>query len=156
MRVLAAAAFTILSTTALAQVTETVQLTITGGPNAGKHEATADRGGCSAGLTGAGSFGNQLSNPKDKDPKKFNSLQLILPDAKKSDNFLIVVGFGPLMSRSATYTVDTRSDSRMKGGSGKVTVDDKGATATVTFAATTADGVKMEGTIDCKNVTRGK
>ena len=117
----------------LADVKETVDLTITGGPNAGKHHATTERGGCSAGLTGPGSFGNQLSDPKNKDPKAFNSLQLIVPDAKKAASgtgeFSLTVGFGPLMSRSATYEVDTPKGK--KNGAGTVTIDDKGSSATV-------------------------
>ena len=139
-------------------IVETVHLVIVGGPNAGTWDASSDKGGCSAGLTGAGSWGNQLSSPKDKDPAKFNSLQLIVPDAKKalsgSKEFFIKVGFGPLMQRSAEYTVETRAAEAKKTGSGTVTVQDKGATALVTFSVTTAAGVKLDGSIDCKQVMR--
>ena len=139
-------------------VKETAHLVVKGGAQAGTYDAVGTRGGCSAGLTGAGSWGNQLSSPLDKDPKKFNSLQLIVPDAKAAaagaKEFQLIVGFGPLMARTATYEVDTRKDSKAKKGSGVVTVKDAGATARVTFAATTADGVSLEGTIDCKSVTR--
>jgi hypothetical protein len=151
-----AASIAILSTAALADVKETVDITVTGGANPGKYQASTEKGGCSAGLTGPGSFGNQLSDPKNKDPKGFNSLQLVLPDAKKAaggtGEFLLTVGFGPLMSRSATYTVDTTKGK--KSGSGTVTLDDKGSTARVKFSATTPEGVKLEGTIDCKSVIR--
>jgi hypothetical protein len=151
-----AASIAIISTAALADVKETVEITITGGQNPGKYQASSDKGGCSAGLAGPGSFGNQLSDPKNKDPKAFNSLQLVVPDAKKAASgtgeFMITVGFGPLMSRSATYTVDTTKGK--KNGSGTVTVDDKGSTAKVKFSASTPEGVKLEGTIDCKSVTR--
>jgi hypothetical protein len=41
-----------------------------------------------------------------------------------------------------------------KSGSGTVTINDKGATALVTFDATTAAGVRLQGTIDCKSVMR--
>ena len=140
-------------------IVETVHMVITGGPNAGTFDASSDKGGCSAGLTGPGSWGNQLSSPKDKDPAKFNSLQLIVPDAKKaaagSKEFYLKVGFGPLMARSAEYAVETRAAEPKKTGSGIVTIEDKGATAKVTFAMTTAAGVKLEGTIDCKQVARG-
>src|SRR5436305_162085 len=82
--------------------------------------ASSDRGGCSYGLAGAGSFGNQLSDPKNKDPKAFNSLQLIVPDAKKAaggtGEFDLTVGFGPLMSRSASYNVNTTKGKKFGSG----------------------------------------
>ena len=157
-RITLAALASFVTFTAAAEVKETVQLTVTGGANAGKYSASSERGGCSAGLSGAGSFGNQLSDPKEKDPKKFNSLQLVVPDAKKAaggtGEFQLIVGFGPLTNRSASFTVDTRAAAPKKTGSGQVTIEDKGATAAVKFSATTADGVKLEGTIDCKSVIR--
>jgi hypothetical protein len=155
-RIAAAATLPFASLAFAADTKEVVNITVTGGPNAGKYQASSDHGGCSYGLAGRGSWGNQLSDPKEKDPKKFNSLQLIVPDAKKAasgtDEFQMTVGFGPLMARSAKYDVDTRGGK--KSGSGTVTIDDKGNTATVKFSATTPEGVKLEGTIDCKSVIR--
>ena len=137
-------------------VKETVHVVIANGPNAGTYDGETDRGGCSAGLSGPGSFGNQFSLPKEKDPKKFNSLQLIVPNAKAAaagtHDFELHVGFGPLMNRSAQYDVD----SAKKKGSGTLTLADHGATANVTFDATTAAGVKIHGTIDCKSVVRAQ
>ena len=139
-----------------AEVKETVHLVITGGPNAGAYDGTTDRGGCSAGLTGPGSWGNQFSLPKEKDPRKFNSLQLSVPSARAAavgtHDFYLSVGFGPLLRRSAEYVVDTKSNK----GSGTVTVADHGSTATVKFDVKTAGGVKLAGTIDCHSVTRSR
>jgi hypothetical protein len=139
-----------------AGVKETVHLVIAGGPNAGTYDGTTDRGGCSAGLTGPGSWGNQFSLPKEKDPKKLNSVQLTVPNAKAAaagtHDFFLSVGFGPLLQRSAEYVVDTKKNK----GSGTVTVADHGATATVKFDAKTADGVKLTGTIDCHSVLRAQ
>jgi len=139
-----------------ADVKETVHLVVSGGPNAGTYDAITDRGGCTYGLAGPGSWGNQLSQPKEKDPKKFNSLQLIVPHAKSAahgtKDFFIRFGFGPLMHRGAEYTVDTRGGA--KNGSGVVTVLDRGTTGTVNFDVTTAAGVKLRGTIDCRSVLR--
>jgi hypothetical protein len=154
-RILALSLFALAALPAVhAQTTEKVHLTITGGKSAGTYDAASDRGGCSAGFTGAGSWGNQFSLPKEKDPKKLNSVQLIVPSAKAaasgSHEFYLTVGFGPLMQRAAEYKIDTAK----KIGSGTVTVVDKGSTATVTFDGTTADGVKLHGTIDCMSVTR--
>jgi hypothetical protein len=136
---------------------ESVHVVLTGGANAGSYDATSTRGGCSAGATGAGSFGNQLSNPKGE-PAAFNSLQLIVPNAKAAatgtSEFQVIVGFGPLMKRTAEYTVNTLPDAPKKTGSGKVSVKDGGATAQVTIDAVTSAGVKIMATIDCKAVTR--
>lgn len=150
----AAAAALFAATLSAAPVKETVHVVIANGPNAGTYEGETDRGGCSAGLTGAGSFGNQFSMPKSKDPKAFNSLQLIVPDAKAAaggtHDFELHVGFGPIMNRSAEYVIVTKKGQ----GSGTVTVADHGATAMVTFDGTTAAGVKLHGTIDCKSILR--
>jgi hypothetical protein len=135
-------------------VTEVVKVTVTGGPHAGTYEANPTDGGCSYGLAGKGSWGNQYSDMVD-DPKKLSSVQLIVPDAKKAAagtaNFTLTVMFGSLMKPSAEYTVDTAH----KKGSGKVTVQDNGKTGKVTFAAVTPNGIKLDGTIDCKAVVRG-
>jgi hypothetical protein len=139
-----------------AEVKETVHVVITGGANAGTYDGTTDRGGCSAGMTGKGSFGNQFSLPKENNPKVLNSVQLIVPDAKGAASgtheFFLNVAFGRITARVAEYKVDTEH----KSGSGTVTVADHGSTAVVTFDATTAAGVKLKGTIDCKSVTRAQ
>ena len=57
-----------------ADVKETVHVVITGGAHAGTYDGSTDRGGCSAGMTGKGSFGNQYSLPKENDPKMLNSV----------------------------------------------------------------------------------
>jgi len=139
-----------------ADVKETVHVVITGGKRAGTYDGSTDRGGCSAGMTGKGSFGNQYSLPKENDPKVLNSVQLIVPDAKAAasgtHNFFLNVAFGRIFKRDAEYKVDTEK----KSGTGTVTVHDKGSTATINFDAKTADGVHLVGTIDCKSVMRGQ
>ena len=140
------------------EVREVVHLTVNGGPNAGKYETSTEKGGCTYGLAGPTAWGNQISDPKQKDPKKLNSVQLIVPDTKKAaggaTEFLLIVRFGPLMGGNTSYTIDTRPPK--KSGSGTVTVEDHGATALVKIAATRADGVKFDGTIDCKTVMRAR
>jgi hypothetical protein len=153
MAVLALAA----SVASAQQVKETAHVVIKGGPNAGTYDASSERGGCSYGLSGPGSWGNQLSAPRSSDPKAFNSLQLIVPDAKKAaagtHEFLITFGFGPLLHRSAEYKVETRAG-QPATGSGVVTVHDQGATGSVDFDVTTKDGVNLKGLIECKSVLR--
>jgi opacity protein-like surface antigen len=139
-----------------ADVTETIHVVITGGAHAGTYNGSTDRGGCSAGMTGKGSFGNQYSLPKENDPKVLNSIQIIVPDAKAAasgtHNFFLNVAFGRIFKRVAEYKVETEK----KSGTGTMTVHDKGSTAVITFDAKTADGVHLVGTIDCKSVTRGQ
>jgi len=141
---------------AFAQVKETVHVVITGGAHAGTYDGSTDRGGCSAGMTGKGSFGNQYSLPKENNPKVLNSVQIIVPDAKAAasgtHNFFLNVAFGRIFKRVAEYKVEPEK----KQGTGTVTVHDKGSTATISFDAKTADGVHLVGTIDCKSVTRGQ
>lgn len=136
----------------------TVHLVVSGGPLAGTYDAKMTDGGCSYGLTGAGSWGNQFSTSTN-DPKAFTSLQLIVPDAKAAARgtsaFQMTAGFGPLFGKGSTsYDVNTRADASTKTGSGTVTVDDKGSTGHVMFDAKTADGVGLKGTIECASVMR--
>ena len=141
---------------AFAQVKETVHVVITGGAHAGTYDGSTDRGGCSAGMTGKGSFGNQYSLPKENDPKVLNSVQIIVPDAKAAangtHNFFLNVAFGRIFKRVAEYKVEPEK----KMGTGTVTVHDKGSTATISFDAKTADGVHLVGTVDCHSVTRAQ
>lgn len=134
-----------------------VHIEVGSGPLAGTYDATMTDGGCSYGLTGPGSWGNQYSVNK-KDPKAFTSLQLIVPDAKGAaagtSVFQLTAGFGPLFGSGATsYDVNTTSKGT-QSGSGKVTVDDKVTTGKVTFDVKTAQGVALKGTIDCNSVMR--
>ena len=137
-----------------AEPTETIHVVITGGANAGTYDGSTDRGGCSAGLTGKGSWGNQYSLVKENNPKVLNSVQLSLPDAKAAasgtHDFYLNVAFGRITARVAEYKIETEK----KSGHGTVTVNDKGNAAIVTFDATTAASVRLQGTIDCKSVLR--
>jgi hypothetical protein len=139
-----------------ADVKETIHVVITGGAHAGTYNGSTDRGGCSAGMTEKGSFGNQYSLPRENDPKVLNSIQIIVPDAKAAasgtHNFFLNVAFGRIFKRVAEYKVEPEK----KSGTGTITVHDKGATAVINFDAKTADGVHLVGTIDCKSVTRAQ
>lgn len=150
--VLACSTF-LFAVTAAAQVKEAVHLKVTGGPHAGTYDATTDRGGCSVGLAGPRAWGNQFSLPNN-DPNHFNSLQVVapLPDNITSQ-FFLSIGFGPLPHRTE-YTIETRRGHK-KSGTGVMSIIDKGTTARMTFSGTTASGIKVEGTIDCKTVLRG-
>ncbi|MDQ6886148.1 MAG: hypothetical protein M3068_02525 [Gemmatimonadota bacterium] len=134
-------------------VNSTVHVSLTGGANAGSYDGKATEGGCSAGLTGKGSWGNQYSTTNE-DPKAFSSLQMIVPDAKAAasgtKNFLLTVGFGPLLSQTS-YELEPAKGK----GTGTVKIDDHGSSGKVTFSGQTKEGVKVEGSIDCLTVLRG-
>ncbi|HEX6537034.1 MAG TPA: hypothetical protein VF041_20780 [Gemmatimonadaceae bacterium] len=134
----------------------TIHLVVTGGPNAGTYDAQATSGGCSYGLAGTNAWGNQFSIDTN-DPKAFSSLQLIVPNSKAAaggtEHFRMTVGFGPIMGMTS-YDIDTRTDAGKPQGKGKLTVDDRGGSGKVTFSAETAEGVKLDGTIDCHTVMR--
>ena len=141
------------ATAASAQVVEVAQIKVTGGSHAGSYTSSSAKGGCSVGFTTPGAWGNQLSTPKDRDPNHFNSLQIIVPDPKKASEFFLMVGFGSILNRSAEYKVETRAGQK-KSGSGTVNITDKGTTGKIDFAATTTDGIKLSGQVDCKEVKR--
>ena len=140
-------------------VNSTIRLVVTGGKHAGTYDAKATDGGCSYGYAEKGAWGNQYSiDPPDANT--FSSLQLIVPNAAAAKGgtkeFLMTVMFGPLMGANTQYEIDTRARSDRNKGSGTLTVDDRGGEGRVTFAGQTADGVKLEGTIDCHKVMRAE
>ncbi|MBK7282938.1 hypothetical protein [Candidatus Aalborgicola defluviihabitans] len=104
-------------------------------------------------MTGPGSWGNHLIAQR-KDPAKFNSLQLIVPMQKAASGTkeFDSVPLRPLIGKNTEYKHETRPAEAKKKGSGSVTVDDKGATAKVSFNVTSGEGYKFEGTIDCKSI----
>src|SRR5713101_3424944 len=87
---------------------ETVHVVVTGGPKACAYDAIGTKGGCSTGANGPGSWGNALSSPIG-DPAAFNSLSLIVPDAKAAaggtTQFYASFGFGPLMKPTAELAI---------------------------------------------------
>lgn len=137
-------------------VTETVKVTLTGGPDAGTFEAQARDAGCSYGLTGPDSWGNQYSD--NTVTTGLSSLQLIVPSTKAAaagtDKFLTTVTIGKLLE-GRSYEIETRDGELKPGGSGTVTVKDSGNTGTVSITGTTKNNVKIDATITCNNVVRG-
>jgi hypothetical protein len=136
---------------------EKITLTIGGsGPNAGSHEVTSPEGACSAGLTGESGWGNQYSITTS-DPKQFSSLQLIAntPDGgNTTTDFMTTISFGELFSASETQYEIKALGGESGAGSGTVTIEDRGETATITIKGETADGTPIEARIDCLSVLR--
>jgi hypothetical protein len=121
-----------------------IELEVSGGPHAGRHAAKVKEATCSYGLAGEGSWGNAYTVDTD-DPKKFSSLQLVVPDSKAAaggtKQFQLTAMFGPLAT-ATSYDVSE----------GSVRVDDRGSSGTVTFDGKTKSGVGLKGTIKCNSV----
>ncbi|MGH7510479.1 MAG: hypothetical protein ACREMZ_13555 [Gemmatimonadales bacterium] len=137
----------------------TIHLVISGGQHAGTYDATSSKFTCTHGFAGPGAWGNQYS-VTGKKPNEFSSLQLIVADTKDAadgtDQFLLTVGFGELFQPGYTeHSIKTQPGASKQEGSGTVTVDDREKTGKVTFKGKTAEGVTLEGTIDCHQVMRG-
>jgi hypothetical protein len=129
-----------------AGVNSEIDVQVTGGRHAGRYTAKVSEGGCSYGMTTKGAWGNQYSIDT-KDATKFSSLQLIVSDAAAAaggtEDFTLMASFGSLLGGT-----------HYKAERGTVKLDDSGAGATVTFDATTKDGVGLKGTIKCYTVMR--
>jgi hypothetical protein len=137
----------------------TIHLVIGGGKHPGTYDVKSSEITCTHGFTGPGSWGNQYS-VTGKKPNEFSSLQLIVPDTRDAadgtDKFMVMASFGELMQEGFTsYTIDTKGRDSDKGGSGTLTIDDRGKSGKVTFNGKTDEGVTLEGTIDCHQLMRG-
>lgn len=125
--------------------TASVDLTLTGGDAAGTYSGSVPDGGCSRGPTGEGTFGLQYSTSNEVD---LTSVQIIVEDreaaASGTDLFLATVGIGDAI----TYRIRPPEDD----GSGTLTLDDRGDTATIRIEAETVDGVGIDATVTCHSV----
>lgn len=140
----------------------TVLVTLTGGADAGSYEGTEDPL-CSKGLIGPDGWGVQYSIA-DAPVDGLSSVQLIAAAEGEADDdeamfsgvtFKLTVTIGDLSTgRSYDVTVATDGAEAETSGQGSASVDDRGATAVIHATGTTADGVEIDATINCPNVTR--
>ncbi|HET7645775.1 MAG TPA: hypothetical protein VFM03_04755 [Candidatus Limnocylindria bacterium] len=125
-----------------------VDVTITGGEFEGSYAGSVPDGGCSRGATGSNTFGLQYSTTEDVE---LSSVQLIVNDADAaasgSEDFQTTFTFGDLLNGT---NVDLKPGEGE--GSGTVTLDDRGDTATITIEGETADGVGIDATVECHSV----
>ena len=126
-----------------------VDVTVTGGEFGGNYSGSVPDGGCSRGATGENTFGLQYSTSEEVE---LSSLQLIVNDAEAAtaggtDDFMTTLTFGDLLSGTS---VDVNPPEG--AGSGTVTVDDRGDTATITIMGETSDGMAIEATVECHSV----
>ncbi len=133
---------------AAGDATASVNMTVTGGQFAGSYSGSVSDGGCSRNLTGDNTFGVQYSTDQKV---KLSSVQVLVYDAKAaasgSDTFKSSFTFGDLFSGTS---VDI--DPSTNAGTGTLTLDDRGDSATVKISGETGDGDKIEATIECNGV----
>lgn len=125
-----------------------VEVTVTGGEFEGNYSGSVPDGGCSRGATGENTFGLQYSTAEDVE---LSSVQLIVNDADAAaggtEDFMTSFTFGDLLEGT---TVDISPPK--ESGTGTVTVDDRGDTATITIEGETSDGMAIHATVECHSV----
>lgn len=128
--------------------TASVDVTVTGGEFEGTYSGSVPDGGCSRGATGENSFGLQYSTDE---AVELSSLQLIVNDADAAaggtDDFMTMLTFGDLLEGTTIEIEPPEAN-----GSGTVTVDDRGDSATIEIEAETSDGVAIDATVECHSV----
>jgi hypothetical protein len=126
-----------------------VEVTVAGGEFEGTYSGSVPDGGCSRGATGANTFGLQYSTDQDVE---LSSLQLVVNDAEAAagggtDDFMATFTFGDLLTGTS---VDI--DPPESNGTGTVTLDDRGDTATITIDGETSDGAQIDASVECHSV----
>lgn len=126
----------------------TAELTVVGGDLAGTYQVTITAGGCSRGVTGAGTF-SVASSAVAAGAEPFDGPQLTLYDAAAAaagtDNFSAAFTFN-----SFANTLEVSPAQLL--GSGTATLDDRGDSATITIEGTSFEGATVNATIECHSV----
>jgi len=122
-------------------------VTITGGAKAGHYTGDITVGGCSSGVMGAGTF--SVASTTVDPANDFDGPQIVVYDAEAAasgtDNFSAAFTFNKF---ATTVEVNHPIDR----GTGTLTLDNKGSTATVTIEGTSSDGDAVAATIECHSV----
>lgn len=127
-----------------------IEVSVTGGEFEGDYTGSVPDGGCSRGATGENTFGLQYST--DEAGVDIGSLQLVVNDAEAasgggSDDFLMTIEFGELFAGTSMEVEPPAEE-----GTGTVSVDDRGDSATISIDVETADGVAIAATVECHSV----
>jgi hypothetical protein len=141
----------------------TVAVIVTGGEHQGVYTASGNPN-CSYSFFSTNTWGVQYSIT-DAAPDDLSSVQLVYrPDGTGGDeddmfagtSLLLTVAFGDLLDSEAytEYTVEVRADDEEGKGTGTAEVGDAGTTALIHATGTTDEGVEIDATITCPNVSR--
>ena len=148
-----AAVCTLVGASHLDAQSSTVRVTIAGGPHAGTYEKTDF---CEVNDTFPSMFIMAYTvTPLPKHPKSIEFATA--PGSGKADGFLLKVTFSE-PGKSTAYEVFTiprelypPGQQQALKGKGTTTIRQAGAGRIATFRGQTADGVRIEGTVDCRD-----
>lgn len=137
-----------------------ISLTLGGsGPHAGTYAVTSPEALCAGGLAAneRDSGWNTKYASATTDPNELSGLKFtaVIEEGKDvSIDFFITISFGELDSAAETkYELMVMGDN-LGQGSGTVTVDDRGETATLLINGEVADGSPVEAQLECLSVVR--
>jgi hypothetical protein len=149
-----AAAFTLVAASHLEAQSSTVRVTIAGGPHAGTYEM---KDVCDASGTWYPSMSMMAWATTAIGPNALKSIEFFTASVKgKPDGFALVVTMQPQGKQVAYEIYAIPPEMHPPGrtlpvkGRGSVTVQQTATGETATFRGVTADGVRMEGSVDCR------
>lgn len=147
---LGAAALTIVSAARLDAQAGTIRVTIAGGPHAGTYEM-AERCKLRPALY---IMASATGTPDPKAPTMIEFIAISEPG--KPQGFAVTVRFPETANGWPAYEIDALPPDLVPGaptlsGRGTMTVRQTATGRTATFRGQTKDGVRMEGTMDCRS-----
>ena len=131
-----------------------MRVVLTGGPKPGTYEKVSDEPTCTVGYASEGAWGNAASDLEDKSGLIGIDLIVPKPQAAKggTSEFMLTVYLDDRLDPANQFTVDPPNGK----GSGSVTIDDRGSTATVTARGRTPEGVEVDARIECGQIIRAE
>jgi hypothetical protein len=147
-----AATFALL-TASHASAQSTIRVTIAGGPHAGTYEMSEE---CVVQPNAYPAIHLMAFTVGTSNPKAPSTMEFFLASAKgKPDGFVVAVAFPKQAGKYPRYEIfaippELESSAPPLRGRGTVTVKQTATGKVATFRGQTNEGVKMEGTIDCR------
>ncbi|HET9454294.1 MAG TPA: hypothetical protein VFO66_08430 [Gemmatimonadaceae bacterium] len=131
-----------------------MRVTLTGGPKPGTYEKSSDEPTCTVGWASEGAWGNAASDLEDKSGLIGIDLIVPKPEAAKggTSEFMLTVYLDDRLDPANQFTVDPPNGK----GTGTVTIEDRGSTATVTARGKTPEGVEVDARIECRQILRAE
>ncbi len=145
------AALALLAAPRVAAQSGTIRVTIGGGPHAGTYEMSEQ---CELQPDAYPPMHIMAFRTGVVPPKSPSSMEFFTASAKgKPDGFVVSVIFPSGKDRYVIFAIprETEASAPLPSGRGTVTVKQTATGPTATFRGETKDGVKMEGTIDCRS-----
>lgn len=129
-----------------------MRVVLTGGPKPGTYEKSSDEPTCTVGYASEGAWGNAAGDIEDK--SGLVGIDLIVPNPQAAkggtSEFMALVYLDDRLDPKNQFIVDPKNGK----GTGTVTIDDRGSTATVTVRGRTPEGVGVDARIECRQIMR--